>query len=87
MRGLAAYNARMSEDLAQYIRQLGQAARKASRVVAAASTQTKSAALQGIARATDAAREDIKAANAQDMAAAEKKRPRPTPYRPAIPGR
>ena len=72
MRGLAAYNARMSEDLTQYVLQLGQAARKASRAVAASSTQTKSAALLGIARATDAAREDIKAANAQDMAAAEK---------------
>ncbi len=62
----------MSEDLKQYMENLGRAARQASRVIAAASTQTKSAALQAIAAATDAARDAIKSANAQDMAAAEK---------------
>lgn len=61
----------MTQDLSAYIGELGRAARQASRVLAAASTQTKSAALQAIARATDTAREEIKAANAKDMAAAE----------------
>ncbi len=61
----------MSETLKQYVHGLGVAARAASRIVAAAPTQTKSAALQGIAAATDAARETIKKANAKDMAAAQ----------------
>ncbi|MEM7098480.1 MAG: glutamate-5-semialdehyde dehydrogenase [Pseudomonadota bacterium] len=59
------------QDLAAYMLNMGQAARTASRVIAAASTQQKSAALQAIAAATDAAREEIKAANALDMAAAQ----------------
>lgn len=63
----------MAEDLTSYVQELGIAARKASRVIAAASTQTKSAALQAIAAATDAARESIKIANATDMAAATEK--------------
>ena len=58
------------EDLATYVQQMGREARAASRVIAAASTQVKSDALQGIAQATDAGREQIKAANAQDMEAA-----------------
>ena len=63
----------MDEDLTSYVLELGRAARQASRVIAAASTQTKSTALQAIAAATDAARESIKTANATDMAAAAKK--------------
>ena len=62
----------MTEQLKTYMQALGVAARHASRVIAAASTQTKSAALQAIAVATDGAREAIKNANAKDMAAAEK---------------
>ena len=58
-------------DLAAYMQEMGQAARAASRVIAAASTQQKSAALQAIAAATDAARDEIKAANALDMASAQ----------------
>ena len=58
-------------DLAAYMQDMGQAARAASRVIAAASTQQKSAALQAIAAATDAARGEIKAANALDMASAQ----------------
>ncbi len=61
----------MSTDLTTYITELGKAARQASRVVAAASTQVKSDALKAIAEATDEAREAIKAANAEDMANAE----------------
>ncbi len=60
------------EDLATYMTQLGVQARAASRVLAAASTEAKSAALQAIARQTDQAREVIKQANARDMAGAEK---------------
>jgi len=64
----------MSQDLSVYMQGLGREARKASRVVAAAPTQMKSAALQGIAAATDQAREAIKAANEQDISAAEANR-------------
>ncbi len=61
----------MSTEIATYIEGLGKAARAASRIIAAATTQQKSAALQAIAGATDRAREAIKAANAEDMANAE----------------
>ena len=50
---------------------MGQAARKASRVIAAASSAQKSAALQAIAKRVDDSREGIKAANAVDMANAK----------------
>lgn len=71
MNSLAAYTVAMSESLKQYMKELGVAARAASRVLAAASTQTKSAALLAIAEATDKARAEIKQANALDMAAAQ----------------
>ena len=58
------------QDLAVYVTQMGRDARAASRVMGAASTQTKSDALQAIAAATDAARDVIKQANARDMQAA-----------------
>ncbi len=61
----------MSQDLQQYLNDVGVAARKASRVIAAASTAQKSAALQAIAAAVDAAREEIKQANAVDMEGAK----------------
>ena len=63
----------MVEDLKTYMVELGKAARAASRQIAVATTQTKSVALKAIAQETDAARSQIKAANAQDMAAAEEK--------------
>lgn len=63
----------MTKDLTTTILEMAQAARQASRAIAAASTQTKSAALQAIAAATDTARESIKLANAEDMSAAERK--------------
>ena len=61
----------MSAELKHYISALGQTARAASHVIASASTQVKSAALQAVAAATDESRDAIKAANAQDMAKAE----------------
>ena len=59
-----------NNDLVAYVTQMGQLARDASRVIAAATTQTKSAALQAIALETDQARDKIKSANAIDMRAA-----------------
>lgn len=50
---------------------VGRAAREASRVIGAASSATKSAALKAIAEAVDHARKEIKQANAQDMQAAQ----------------
>jgi glutamate-5-semialdehyde dehydrogenase len=54
-------------DISTYMRQVGEAARQASRVIAAASTRTKSAALQAIAAAMDEQRAQLQAANAIDM--------------------
>lgn len=51
-----------------YMIQLGQGARAAARLLAAASTQQKNAALMAIAAALEANRAALKAANAQDMA-------------------
>ncbi|MGK0221191.1 MAG: glutamate-5-semialdehyde dehydrogenase [Limisphaerales bacterium] len=61
----------MSENLQATLLAMGKAARTASRVIAAASSATKSKALRAIAGAADAARDEIKAANAIDMAAAK----------------
>jgi glutamate-5-semialdehyde dehydrogenase len=55
------------DDVAGYMRQAGEAARAASRVIAAAPTEVKSQALNAIARAIGADREALKAANAIDM--------------------
>jgi glutamate-5-semialdehyde dehydrogenase len=54
-------------DIAAYMREVGEAARAASRVIAAAPTRVKSGALNAIARAMEADREALKAANAIDM--------------------
>jgi len=59
-------------DIARYVQALGVAARAASRAIARASTQDKSAALQAIAAAVNDARSDIKSANEGDMSAASK---------------
>lgn len=56
-------------DVDAYMQQLGQRARLAARVVAAASTAQKNAALHAIADALLDARESLKAANAKDIAA------------------
>jgi len=54
-------------DVRNYILDIGRAARQASRVMAAASTAAKNAALEAAALAMDAEREAILAANAEDM--------------------
>lgn len=63
----------MSTDIACYMREVGRAAREASRVIGAAVPELKSRALQAIAQDVDGAREELKAANAVDMAAAAAK--------------
>ena len=54
-------------DVRNYMLDIGRAARQASRVMAAASTAAKNHALEAAARAMDADRETILAANAEDM--------------------
>ncbi|MEM6708295.1 MAG: glutamate-5-semialdehyde dehydrogenase [Pseudomonadota bacterium] len=56
------------------IAELGRAARAASRVLGAAPTATKNAALMAIAAALNARRDVLKRANAQDLAAADSAR-------------
>ncbi len=57
----------MTESVLAYMQSLGQAARDASRVVAQASTAQKNAALLAAAKALDAARAELTAANQQDL--------------------
>ncbi|HMW50042.1 MAG TPA: gamma-glutamyl-phosphate reductase, partial [Cellvibrionaceae bacterium] len=54
-------------SVTEYMTNLGSQARKASRVMAAADTQTKNQALIAIAGALEAQRAALKAANALDM--------------------
>ncbi|MBT5681446.1 MAG: glutamate-5-semialdehyde dehydrogenase [Gammaproteobacteria bacterium] len=61
----------MNTNIKSYMQGVGRAAREASRVIGAASSATKSAALKAIAEAVDHARKEIKQANAQDMQAAQ----------------
>ena len=61
----------MNTNIKSYMQDVGRAAREASRVIGAASSATKSAALKAIAEAVDHARKEIKQANAQDMQAAQ----------------
>ena len=56
-------------DIAIYMQTLGQNARKAARIIAAADTGLKNRALVAIADALQAARNDIQTANQQDLAA------------------
>ena len=63
----------MSTDIACYMREVGRAARDASRVIGAADPKDKSRALKAIAEAVEDTREELKAANAVDMAAATAK--------------
>ena len=60
----------MTESVLDYMTRLGQAARRASRVLARASTAQKNRALQAAAAALDAARSELAAANELDLAAA-----------------
>lgn len=59
-------------DLQAELVAMGQAARAASRTIAAAATETKSQALRCIADRVDQGREKIKAANVADMTKAER---------------
>ncbi|HBK12874.1 MAG TPA: gamma-glutamyl-phosphate reductase, partial [Gammaproteobacteria bacterium] len=61
----------MNQPISTVMQQMGVAARNASRALAVASTATKCKALVTIAEALDAEREQIKAANAADLAAAQ----------------
>ena len=54
-------------NVTEYMKTLGENARKASRAIARASTQDKNAALLAIAEAISAEREALKAANQRDM--------------------
>ncbi len=60
-------------DTASYMRNLGELAREASREIARATTAQKNAALQETARAIDAARENLMAANKTDLEAGAEK--------------
>ncbi len=55
-------------DVKAYMRALGEAARVASRAMAAAGTQVKNRALEAMAAAMDEARAELLAANARDLA-------------------
>ena len=59
----------MTESVLDYMTRLGRAAREASRVLARISTAQKNRALDAAAGALDAAREELAAANAKDLAA------------------
>ena len=59
----------MTESVLDYMTRLGRAAREASRVLARATTAQKNRALHAAAAALDAAREELVAANQQDLAA------------------
>ena len=61
-------SAAQTEDVDSYMTRLGQQARRAARTVARAQTAQKNAALQAIAEAIDAQRENIIQANALDLA-------------------
>ncbi len=63
-------NSEASQEIEAQMRQMGIAARVASRVLATANSAAKSAALKAVARRLDQARETLKAANAMDLAAA-----------------
>ncbi|MFM7120898.1 MAG: glutamate-5-semialdehyde dehydrogenase [Gammaproteobacteria bacterium] len=57
----------MTQSLQAYMREVGLAARGASRRIAAATTAEKSTALRAMADGLNAARADLRAANAQDL--------------------
>ncbi|AHG42864.1 gamma-glutamyl phosphate reductase [Pseudomonas syringae CC1557] len=58
----------MTESVLDYMTRLGRAAREASRVIGRASTAQKNRALHATAAALDAARDELSAANALDLA-------------------
>ena len=60
-------------DVANYMKKITRDARAASRVIAAATSETKSRALNGMVDALDAERTQLKQANTLDMQVAQKK--------------
>jgi len=56
-----------SVDIKNYSQLLGQQARSASRVIARSATKTRNGALHGIANAIQSSRDQLQAANAEDM--------------------
>ncbi|NIE65688.1 glutamate-5-semialdehyde dehydrogenase [Burkholderia sp. Ax-1719] len=60
-------------DIDQYMTDLGQRARKASRAMARASTAAKNAALEAVAQAIERETQQLKDANARDLARAKEK--------------
>lgn len=65
--GTVSQNTSTIDDVAGYMQQLGQQARAAAKVVAAANTGQKNAALNAIADAILASRETLKAENQKDL--------------------
>ncbi|MEX1198114.1 MAG: glutamate-5-semialdehyde dehydrogenase [Pseudohongiellaceae bacterium] len=61
------------DDTHAYMRALGERARTASRIAARATTAQKNAALQAMASAIEAGRDDLLKANARDMQAGQEK--------------
>src|ERR1044072_3007329 len=64
---------RLTMDIDQYMTDLGQRARKASRAMARASTAAKNAALEAIAHAIERDATQLKEANGRDVARAREK--------------
>jgi glutamate-5-semialdehyde dehydrogenase len=64
----------VATEVEAYVTGLGRAARQASRAMAAATTERKSHALHAIARTLEASRAALAAANAEDLAQAERAR-------------
>lgn len=56
-------------NIAEYMSELGQRARAASRLIARADTSRKNAALEAMARVLDASRAELAEANLKDLAA------------------
>lgn len=62
-------------NIAEYMSELGQRARAASRLIARADTSRKNAALEAMARVLDASRAELAEANLKDLAAGRTKWP------------
>ncbi len=72
MQGFAQHLSSIAMNITEYMRQVGEQARLASRALARATTQQKNAALEAIANALEAARDELMTQNALDMAAGKK---------------
>ncbi len=72
MQGFVKHLSRIAMNITEYMRQVGEQARLASRALARATTEQKNAALTAIAQALHTARDELMAQNALDMAAGHK---------------